>query len=537
MSEGQDFGLNDEATPLPDLWPTAAPPAGFIDTVMAARAAEIGARAVPDPTRRRRRAMVAVTAAAAVITMVTVGWPLLRGRAPASGTLQVATRTSVDLGRRARAVLEPGAALGYEVAGGGAAHVRQDRGSVFYRVEPGGPFRVSTAAGEIEVVGTCFRVIAGPAAERTVIAVLEGAVKVRNQHGHLQLAAGETAVLRDDEAPRMSAPTDGDPGAPPSGAPQPAPPPPAVPTRARHDDVPPGHPVRGGRVNRSSRDAPKITDGGQGGDGDDVGDHWAPAPPPWPAPKPRPLAIDGGPVIRLRFDERGAAPLAPEDAVIQDAPLALADYAQTLRDRVVRDWHPLAAIREELALDDVGAGAARRTLVRVRIDRSGRLLRSDIDEPSGLPSLDGEARRALQISRFPPPPSDLLDDFGELGVRFEFHLDLAVSAFLARVRRDVAERWHPALPFQRFARPEQITVVRVSIAPAGVIAQSRLDVSSGISHLDDSALAATSPGTRVPAPPAVLCPAGAPVALRLEFVPDVSGHGTIRIAREPAPPR
>jgi TonB family protein len=268
-----------------------------------------------------------------------------------------------------------------------------------------------------------------------------------------------------------------------------------------------------------------------------VEDGWAPAPPPWPAPKPPPPASDGGPIIQLRFDERGVAPAAGnDDAAIVDVP-ALADYARQLRDRVAEAWHPLTALHADLGLEDVGAGAGRKTLVRVRIDRAGRLLRSDVDEPSGLPSFDHEARRALQTAQLPAPPAHLLDDLGEVGLRFELRLDLGVSAFLARLRRDVFTRWQPAPAFQKFARPDQITAVRVLIAAEGVITQSHLDLSSGIHHLDDSALAATRPGTRVPTPPPALCPAGAPLSLRLEFVPDVSGHGTIRITREATPLR
>jgi TonB family protein len=168
----------------------------------------------------------------------------------------------------------------------------------------------------------------------------------------------------------------------------------------------------------------------------------------------------------------------------------------------------------------------------------GRLVRAEIDEPSGLGSLDGEAKRALEKAQpLAAPPPGLLDDFGELGLRLDFHLDLSVSAFLAGVRREIAEQWHPALAFQRFARPEQVAVVRVLVSPAGAIAQATLESPSGIGHLDDTALAAAKPGTRVPNPPRALSPAGESVSLRLVFVPDVTGHGTVRVERDRAAAR
>ncbi len=77
---------------------------------------------------------------------------------PYAGQVAADKRTTVRIGARAVAVLENGAELKFTVERNGNTQVVQAKGDVFYRVEPGGPFVVSTPAGQIKVLGTCFRV-------------------------------------------------------------------------------------------------------------------------------------------------------------------------------------------------------------------------------------------------------------------------------------------------------------------------------------------------------------------------------------------
>jgi hypothetical protein len=127
-------------------------------------------------------------------------------------------RESLALGGRGIAVAEAGAALGWRRIGG-AARVEQEAGDVFYRVDPGGPFTVVTAAGEIRVTGTCFRVevismkplkqgllgaAAGAAlATAVVVTVYEGKVVVASPSGNAQVRAGERATLTPDSPPAL----------------------------------------------------------------------------------------------------------------------------------------------------------------------------------------------------------------------------------------------------------------------------------------------------------------------------------------------
>jgi hypothetical protein len=122
------------------------------------------------------------------------------------------------MGRRAVAVAEPGAHVAWRVGARGAARVEQTGGEVFYRVERGGPFVVETPAGQVSVLGTCFRVevrpmrqalvgaAVGAVAATAIVTVYEGRVAVKSAHGETALAAGEKASLRVGDAPRNDAP-------------------------------------------------------------------------------------------------------------------------------------------------------------------------------------------------------------------------------------------------------------------------------------------------------------------------------------------
>lgn len=119
-------------------------------------------------------------------------------------------RREVHIGDRAVAVLEPGAKVHWK-----GNVVEQSQGSVFYRVERGDNFRVHTDAGEVQVLGTCFKVdvlrpkgedenvskrdwkmaAAGAASAGLMfVAVYEGKVAVSHAKERVDLTAGQSAI-------------------------------------------------------------------------------------------------------------------------------------------------------------------------------------------------------------------------------------------------------------------------------------------------------------------------------------------------------
>jgi hypothetical protein len=182
-----------------DAWTALEPPPGFADRVLAARR----------PRSNRGMWVGAVAGVAGVVLF------FLASRVD-EGVRQFDARGEQHLGSRAVAVGEAGASLRWRVEGNGAARVEQTAGNVFYRVERGGPFVVATAAGEVRVQGTCFRVEVNPmwskqsmvaaslgaaAATTVLVSVYEGRVLLANEHGSTALVAGEAASARAGQAP------------------------------------------------------------------------------------------------------------------------------------------------------------------------------------------------------------------------------------------------------------------------------------------------------------------------------------------------
>jgi ferric-dicitrate binding protein FerR (iron transport regulator) len=196
-----------------DAWTTAAPPAGFADRVLEARAAT---RAEAASTTARPARWRGGPIAAALVAAAALAW-VVATRAPsapsAHGALAAERRTTIELGGRGVAVAEPGAALTWEVERGSAV-VSQAGGSVFYRVEHQGPFTVETPAGKVEVTGTCFRVEVEPMTKKQpvqgivgaalgaalVVTVYEGSVLFADKGGGTRAAAaGERIVVAPGE--------------------------------------------------------------------------------------------------------------------------------------------------------------------------------------------------------------------------------------------------------------------------------------------------------------------------------------------------
>ena len=204
-----------EPSPWGDKWEPQEPPRGFAEKVIAATRAE----SRPESQLRGKRRSIAVRAgtalllagslAAGALLFIPRNHPADQGDAIAKGE-----RTEVRVaGGRAIAVLEPGAHVSWS-----GDDVKQTSGDVFYRVEPhpGLPsaFRVHTAAGDVTVKGTCFRVQLSDSEETTMngrdvkagvigagltamalIGVYEGKVAASNARGSVELSAGQSATL------------------------------------------------------------------------------------------------------------------------------------------------------------------------------------------------------------------------------------------------------------------------------------------------------------------------------------------------------
>jgi len=182
-------------------------------------------RLAEPPARSPSSRLLWAVVVAAIAVVIAVAWPRANG-GTSEGTFVGGRRATLAVGRRGVAVAEAGAELQWMV-GADSARVEQRAGDVFYRVEHGAPFRVVTPAGEVTVLGTCFRVevetmklsrqhvvSAGIGAAVTavvLVTVYEGRVGFANDRGSVTLAAGEQGRAAGGSAPARVA---GDAGSP-----------------------------------------------------------------------------------------------------------------------------------------------------------------------------------------------------------------------------------------------------------------------------------------------------------------------------------
>jgi hypothetical protein len=193
MTEPEHVG---DHVPL-HAWPFETPPPGF-----AARVA-----ALAFPRRSPGPAWVRWTVFAAAVTALVAWFVARRDRIAVEGEVDASgERTSVAIGSRGVAVLEPGARVSWR-----DGRVRQERGEVFYRVDPVRgwrllppvPFLVETPAGTVRVLGTCFRVRIED--QQAIIDDLEGRVEAQGGGTAVVLTPGESTVL-DPMSPPASQP-------------------------------------------------------------------------------------------------------------------------------------------------------------------------------------------------------------------------------------------------------------------------------------------------------------------------------------------
>ncbi len=196
---------------LLSVWEPLSPPENFAERVLA--------------TQRARKTQKRWAAAAAIVLLLGASGYALRwhGAEPVDGELTAGVRTSLPLAKRAIVVAEKDAHLAWHVAASGAATIEQTTGRVFYRVEPGDSFVVSTPAGDVVVQGTCFTVdvdekknseeasamkglilggVLGAALSHVAtVTVYEGKVSAQNAQGQLAVSAGEAAQMHSGMAP------------------------------------------------------------------------------------------------------------------------------------------------------------------------------------------------------------------------------------------------------------------------------------------------------------------------------------------------
>ncbi len=113
------------------------------------------------------------------------------------------------------------------------------------------------------------------------------------------------------------------------------------------------------------------------------------------------------------------------------------------------------------------------------------------------------------------------------------------ASFFNRVKRQVADNWHPEVAYRRrdpygnvYGFRDRITVLRVQLDPDGSLRDLDLDHPSGVEFLDDEAIDAFRAAQPFPNPPRQLVnPETGFISFRFGFVFEINSSPTFRVFR------
>ena len=113
------------------------------------------------------------------------------------------------------------------------------------------------------------------------------------------------------------------------------------------------------------------------------------------------------------------------------------------------------------------------------------------------------------------------------------------SSFFNRVKRKVAQNWHPAVVYKRrdptgnvYGFKDRLTILRVRLTPKGKLKELHLENASGVGFLDDEALSAFRAAEPFPNPPKGLVDKQTGlISFRFGFLFEISRRPSFRILR------
>jgi outer membrane biosynthesis protein TonB len=220
---------------------------------------------------------------------------------------------------------------------------------------------------------------------------------------------------------------------------------------------------------------------------------------------PRPAPAPARPAGRtLATTDPGS--LAPERAVLpakagSSGPSAMSLFRAELKRNMRAAWRA-REVYERIDPQGHMQGSLLVTKLNVRVRQNGTVEHAAMHASSGITALDTEATSA--IARMKPLtrlPDELVDDKGGLLVRCAFHLDLGLFRFANQLHHTIAELWRPGRAFQVSGDRERVNVVQLLLNRNGSLVEAKVVQSAGIDFLDKNAVAWTTPGMLLPAPP------------------------------------
>jgi TonB family protein len=112
----------------------------------------------------------------------------------------------------------------------------------------------------------------------------------------------------------------------------------------------------------------------------------------------------------------------------------------------------------------------------------------------------------------------------------------AHAAFFNRVKKQVADQWHPDVVYVQhdpqgnvYGVKDRVTVLRIHLSPDGRMASWTMLQSSGVDFLDDEAIHAFQKAQPFPNPPRALVESDGQIHFNFAFIFELSGRTQFKV--------
>lgn len=117
-----------------------------------------------------------------------------------------------------------------------------------------------------------------------------------------------------------------------------------------------------------------------------------------------------------------------EETILNSKSFKYWDFFYRIKEAVRKEWDPAGVYRARDPYGKIYGVKDRFTVLRITLDKDGKVVRMETIRKSGIPFLDEEAKRAFKEAQpFPNPPKPLFDKNNQITFNFGFLFEITRS--------------------------------------------------------------------------------------------------------------